>query len=152
MITRTFSKTNSSNSTHYIVLHPQSGDRIVTIGSVTSLHPMYQTWNWVTRSSFWPSVTQVFFKVFEKKAQDIYFCENPSNPSKKYWRLINDLQNFTFQKHANAKQRWKLANLLRTANVCLQHKSTLGVHYRTRSPSRWIPWSQHVTQFHVCYV
>jgi len=29
------------NSTHYIVLHPQDGDRIVTIDSVTSLCPMY---------------------------------------------------------------------------------------------------------------
>ena len=26
---------------HYIVLYPQNGDRIVTIDSVTSLHPMY---------------------------------------------------------------------------------------------------------------
>ena len=29
------------NSTHYIMLYPQNGDRIVTIDSVTSLHPMY---------------------------------------------------------------------------------------------------------------
>ena len=27
---------------HYIVLYPQNGDRIVTIDSVTSLHPMYR--------------------------------------------------------------------------------------------------------------
>ena len=26
---------------HYVVLYPQNGDRIVTIDSVTSLHPMY---------------------------------------------------------------------------------------------------------------
>ena len=26
---------------HYIVLYPQNGDRIVTIDSVTSLHPIY---------------------------------------------------------------------------------------------------------------
>jgi len=29
------------NSTHYVVLYPQNGDRIVTIDSVTSFHPMY---------------------------------------------------------------------------------------------------------------
>jgi len=28
------------NSTHYAMLYPQNGDRIVTIDSVTSLHPM----------------------------------------------------------------------------------------------------------------
>jgi len=28
------------NSTHYIVLYPQNGDHIVTVDSVTSLHPM----------------------------------------------------------------------------------------------------------------
>ena len=28
------------NSTHHIMLYPQNGDRIVTIDSVTSLHPM----------------------------------------------------------------------------------------------------------------
>ena len=27
--------------THYVVLYPQNGDRIVTIDSVTSLHPVY---------------------------------------------------------------------------------------------------------------
>ena len=27
------------NSTHYAMLYPQNGDRIVTIDSVTSLHP-----------------------------------------------------------------------------------------------------------------
>ena len=26
---------------HYVVLYPQNGDRIETIDSVTSLHPMY---------------------------------------------------------------------------------------------------------------
>jgi len=31
------------NSTHYIVLYPQNGDRVVTIDSVTSLHPMCKT-------------------------------------------------------------------------------------------------------------
>ena len=30
------------NSTHYAVLYPQNGDRIVTIDYVTSLHPMYR--------------------------------------------------------------------------------------------------------------
>jgi len=29
------------NSTHYAVLYPQNGDRIVTIDYVTSFHPMY---------------------------------------------------------------------------------------------------------------
>ena len=29
------------NFTHYAVLYPQNGDRIVTIDYVTSLHPMY---------------------------------------------------------------------------------------------------------------
>jgi len=29
------------NSAHYIMLYPQNGDRIVTIDSATSLHPMY---------------------------------------------------------------------------------------------------------------
>jgi len=77
---------------------------------------------------------------------------------------MNDLQNFTFQKRANPKQRYKLANLLPIANVCLQHKSTFGVHYRTGSPGQlgqldlrvagfpghWVAGSQNVTQFHVC--
>ena len=46
------------------------------------------------------------------------------------------------------------------ANVCQQHKSTFGVHYRTRSPGElglrvagfpghWVAGSQNVTQFHV---
>jgi len=30
---------------HNIVLYPQNGDRIVTIDSVTSLHPMYNFFN-----------------------------------------------------------------------------------------------------------
>ena len=34
-------KSSPFNSTHYIVLYPQNGDRIVTIYSVTSLHPVY---------------------------------------------------------------------------------------------------------------
>jgi len=33
-------KSSPFNSTHYIVLYPQNGDRIVTIDSVTSLHPI----------------------------------------------------------------------------------------------------------------
>jgi len=28
------------NSTHHVVLYPQNGDRIATIDSVTSIHPM----------------------------------------------------------------------------------------------------------------
>ena len=53
----------------------------------------------------------------------------------------------------------KLANLLPIANVCLQHKSTFGVHYRTGSPGQlglrvagfpghWVAGSQNVTLFH----
>jgi len=33
---------NLRHLTHYIVLYTQNGDRIVTIDSVTSLHPMYR--------------------------------------------------------------------------------------------------------------
>ena len=29
------------NSTHYVMLYPQNGDRILAIDVVTSLHPMY---------------------------------------------------------------------------------------------------------------
>ena len=29
------------NSAHYIMLYPQNGDRILTIDSVTTLHPVY---------------------------------------------------------------------------------------------------------------
>jgi len=53
-----------------------------------------------------------------------------------------------------------MANLLPIANVCLQHKSTFGLHYRTGSPGQlglrvagfpghWVAGSQNVTQFHV---
>ena len=34
-------KSSPLNSTHYVVLYPQNGGRIVTMDSVTSLHPMY---------------------------------------------------------------------------------------------------------------
>ena len=34
-------KSSPFNSTHYVVLYPQNGDRIVTIDSVTSFHPMH---------------------------------------------------------------------------------------------------------------
>ena len=33
-------KSSPFNSTHYVVFYPQNGDRIVTIDSVTSLHPV----------------------------------------------------------------------------------------------------------------
>jgi len=36
-------KSSPLNSTHYVVLYPQNGDRIVAIDSVTSLHPVYIT-------------------------------------------------------------------------------------------------------------
>ena len=56
----------------------------------------------------------------------------------------------------------KLANLLPIANVCLQHKSTFGVHYRTGSPGQLglqvagfpghrVARSQNVTEFHVWF-
>jgi len=32
------------NSTHYTVLYPQNGDRIVTIDYVTALHSMYKNY------------------------------------------------------------------------------------------------------------
>jgi len=32
--------------THYAMLYPQNGDRIVDIDSVTSLHPMYRNFSW----------------------------------------------------------------------------------------------------------
>jgi len=49
---------------------------------------------------------------------------------------------------------------LSIANVCMQHKSTFGVHYRTGSPGHlglrvagfpglWVAGSQNVTQFHL---
>jgi len=34
-------KSSSFNRTYYVVLYPQNGDRIVTIDSVTSFHPVY---------------------------------------------------------------------------------------------------------------
>jgi len=40
-ITLNNTKSQPLNSTHYAVLYPQNGDRIVTIDYVTSLHPMY---------------------------------------------------------------------------------------------------------------
>jgi len=33
------------NSAQYAELYPQNGDRVVTIDSVTSLHPMYISWD-----------------------------------------------------------------------------------------------------------
>ena len=53
-----------------------------------------------------------------------------------------------------------MANLLSTAKVCPQHKSTFGVHYRTGSPGQLglrvagfpghcVAGSRNVTQFHV---
>ena len=35
-------KSSLFNSAHNVVLYPQNGDRIVTIGSVTSFHPTYK--------------------------------------------------------------------------------------------------------------
>jgi len=34
-------KSSSFKSTHCVALYPQNGDRMLTIGYVTSLHPMY---------------------------------------------------------------------------------------------------------------
>ena len=81
----------------------------------TATPSTYQTWNWVTGSPFtswspghhFDPVWDASFSGFRKKAQDkdIYFWWKSVQPSLKYWHLINDLQNFTFQKRANAKQR-----------------------------------------------
>jgi len=38
-----YDKASPFNSTHYTVLYPQNGGRIVTIDSVTSLHPVCRT-------------------------------------------------------------------------------------------------------------
>ena len=41
------------NSTHYAMLYPQNGDRIVTIDSVASLRPMYTGFRtWLTMTAF----------------------------------------------------------------------------------------------------
>jgi len=36
-------KSSPFNRTHYVVLYPQNGDRVVTIDAVTSLHPVYSS-------------------------------------------------------------------------------------------------------------
>ena len=36
-----YHKSSLLNSTHYAMLYPQNGDRIMAIDSVTSLHPLY---------------------------------------------------------------------------------------------------------------
>jgi len=41
MLHKQHDKSSPLNSTHYAMLYPQNGDRIVTIDSVTSLRPMY---------------------------------------------------------------------------------------------------------------
>ena len=44
-------KSSPLDSTHYAVLYPQNGDRIVAIDRVTSLHPVYLPW--CCRSCLW---------------------------------------------------------------------------------------------------
>ena len=67
---------------------------------------------------------------------------------------------FYFPEACKRQTAIKLANLLPIANVCLQHKSTFGVHYRTESPGQLglrvagfpghrVAVSQNVTQFYV---
>jgi len=41
MLFKQHDKSLPLNFTHYATLYPQNGDRIVTIDSVTSFHPMY---------------------------------------------------------------------------------------------------------------
>ena len=42
MLFKHYNKSSPVNSTHYAMLYPQNGDRIVDIDSVTSLHPVYR--------------------------------------------------------------------------------------------------------------
>jgi len=46
-------------STHYTKLYPQNGDRVVTIESVTSLHPIYCDWELVYRTSRWQQISTI---------------------------------------------------------------------------------------------
>jgi len=41
MLFKQHDKSLPLNYTHYAMLYPQNGDRIVATDSVTSLHPMY---------------------------------------------------------------------------------------------------------------
>jgi len=41
MLFKQHDKSSPLSSTHYAMLYPQNGDRIVTIDFVTSLHPVY---------------------------------------------------------------------------------------------------------------
>jgi len=41
MLFKWHDKSSLLNSTHYAMLYPQRGDRIVATDSVTSLHPIY---------------------------------------------------------------------------------------------------------------
>ena len=116
----------------------------------------YQTWNWVigspgqwviwvifhvrvTKSSFWSSVRPEFFP-FSKKAQDkdikIYIFVK-IRPSVLEILTFNKWSSkFYFPEVCKRQTAIKLANLLPTANACLQRKSTYGVHYRTGSPDQ----------------
>ena len=57
-------KSSHFNSAHCVVLYPQNGDRIVTIDSVTSLHPMYtvyyNTQGELTSQNLWSRYTRHF--------------------------------------------------------------------------------------------
>jgi len=89
----------------------------------------------------------------------------------KICRTVIDILTMTFNKLSSKfyfpeafkrQTAIKLANLLSIANVCLQHKSTFGVHCRTGSPGQlglrvaaWIPgslgrWVTKCDQFHAC--
>ena len=41
MLVKQHDKSSPVNSTHHDMLYPQHGDRIVAIGYVTALHPVY---------------------------------------------------------------------------------------------------------------
>ena len=55
---------------HYIVLYPQNGDRIVTIDSVTSLHPMYGSGSVL----LWRCSDTLFSSAF---TDDVIFAHKP---------------------------------------------------------------------------
>ena len=107
-----------------------------------------QTWNWVigspgqwvifhvrvTGSSFWPGVR--FFR-FLKKAEDkdikIYIFVKIRPTAIEILTFNKWSSKFYFPEACKRQTAIKTGNLLPIANVCLQHKSTLGVHYRTGS-------------------
>ena len=69
-MSRIFSRPDKSspfNSTHYVVLYPQNGDRIVTIESVTSLHPMHASCEMCVQPNIYGSATE---RRFHQQTED----------------------------------------------------------------------------------